>query len=161
MQKMRNKIYPQKITHKRKGRTFVRPFFSKHRPDPSAFSAPISNFLRVLILFPQKIQKQETRLCKKARPQNRPQNPLPAFFTKILQNLKKSVIILQNTREKRSGTKEENNMPLVNAKCTNCGGTLQVDNAKEAAVCPFCNGFKSISLFWKCKKCGIQYIREK
>ena len=29
-------------------------------------------------------------------------------------------------------------MPLVNAKCTNCGGTLQVDNAKEAAVCPFC-----------------------
>ncbi len=52
-------------------------------------------------------------------------------------------------------------MPLVNAKCTNCGGTLQVDNAKEAAVCPFCNGFKSISLFWKCKKCGIQYIREK
>ena len=37
-------------------------------------------------------------------------------------------------------------MPLVNAKCTNCGGTLQVDNAKEAAVCPFCNGFKSISL---------------
>ena len=46
--------------------------------------------------------------------------------------------MLQNTREKRSGTKEENNMPLVNAKCTNCGGTLQVDNAKEAAVCPFC-----------------------
>ena len=29
-------------------------------------------------------------------------------------------------------------MPLVNAKCTNCGGTLQVDAAKEAAVCPFC-----------------------
>ena len=29
-------------------------------------------------------------------------------------------------------------MPLVDAKCTNCGGTLQVDSAKEAAVCPFC-----------------------
>lgn len=29
-------------------------------------------------------------------------------------------------------------MPLVNAKCTNCGGTLQVDNEKDTAVCPFC-----------------------
>lgn len=29
-------------------------------------------------------------------------------------------------------------MPMVNAKCTNCGGTLQVDDDKEAAVCPFC-----------------------
>lgn len=29
-------------------------------------------------------------------------------------------------------------MPLVDAKCTNCGGALQVDSAKEAAVCPFC-----------------------
>ncbi|MCR5151513.1 MAG: hypothetical protein K6B52_09880 [Clostridiales bacterium] len=30
-------------------------------------------------------------------------------------------------------------MPLVKAQCTNCGGTLEVDNSKEAAVCPFCN----------------------
>lgn len=29
-------------------------------------------------------------------------------------------------------------MALVNAKCTNCGGALQVDDNKEAAVCPFC-----------------------
>ena len=30
-------------------------------------------------------------------------------------------------------------MPLVQAKCTNCGATLEVDNAKEAAICPYCN----------------------
>ena len=30
-------------------------------------------------------------------------------------------------------------MPLVNAKCTNCGAPLQVDNSHEAAVCPYCN----------------------
>ncbi len=30
-------------------------------------------------------------------------------------------------------------MPLVNAKCTNCGATLTIDNNKEAAVCEFCN----------------------
>lgn len=29
-------------------------------------------------------------------------------------------------------------MPFVNAKCPNCGGSLQVDNGKRAAVCPFC-----------------------
>lgn len=29
-------------------------------------------------------------------------------------------------------------MPLVNAKCTNCGANLNVDNAKDAAVCEFC-----------------------
>lgn len=29
-------------------------------------------------------------------------------------------------------------MPFVNAKCPNCGGTLQVDNSKRAAMCPFC-----------------------
>ena len=29
-------------------------------------------------------------------------------------------------------------MPLVSAKCTNCGGTLEVDDSKEAAVCPLC-----------------------
>lgn len=29
-------------------------------------------------------------------------------------------------------------MALVPAKCTNCGGTLEVDNTKEAAVCPHC-----------------------
>lgn len=29
-------------------------------------------------------------------------------------------------------------MPLVNAKCPNCGGALQVDNGKRAAICPFC-----------------------
>ena len=32
-------------------------------------------------------------------------------------------------------------MPLVNAKCTNCGGTLQVDAAKEAAVKALGTGF--------------------
>ena len=30
-------------------------------------------------------------------------------------------------------------MPLVQAKCTNCGANLEVDNTKEAAVCPYCN----------------------
>ena len=30
-------------------------------------------------------------------------------------------------------------MSLVKAQCTNCGGTLEVDNSKEAAVCPYCN----------------------
>ena len=29
-------------------------------------------------------------------------------------------------------------MPLVNAKCTNCGAPLQVDNTHEAAVCQYC-----------------------
>lgn len=29
-------------------------------------------------------------------------------------------------------------MPLVNAKCTNCGADLNVDRNKEAAVCEFC-----------------------
>ena len=29
-------------------------------------------------------------------------------------------------------------MPLVKAKCTNCGGTLQVDSEKKAAICPYC-----------------------
>lgn len=29
-------------------------------------------------------------------------------------------------------------MPLVNAKCTNCSATLQVDNTKDALVCPYC-----------------------
>ena len=30
-------------------------------------------------------------------------------------------------------------MPLVKAQCTNCGAALEVDNTKEAAVCPYCN----------------------
>lgn len=30
-------------------------------------------------------------------------------------------------------------MPLVAAKCTKCGGNLQVDDAKDAAICPYCN----------------------
>ena len=29
-------------------------------------------------------------------------------------------------------------MPLISAKCTNCGANLEVDNAKEAAICPYC-----------------------
>ena len=29
-------------------------------------------------------------------------------------------------------------MPFVNAKCPNCGGSLQVDNGKRVATCPFC-----------------------
>lgn len=29
-------------------------------------------------------------------------------------------------------------MPLVNAKCTNCGANLNVDNTKDAAICEFC-----------------------
>ncbi|MDD5847630.1 MAG: leucine-rich repeat protein [Lachnospiraceae bacterium] len=29
-------------------------------------------------------------------------------------------------------------MPLINAKCPNCGGTLQVDSGKDAAICPYC-----------------------
>ncbi|MBQ8000298.1 MAG: hypothetical protein IJ298_03665 [Ruminococcus sp.] len=30
-------------------------------------------------------------------------------------------------------------MPLVAAKCTQCGQNLQIDDAKEAAVCPYCD----------------------
>ena len=29
-------------------------------------------------------------------------------------------------------------MPLVKAQCTNCGAALDVDNQKDAAICPFC-----------------------
>lgn len=29
-------------------------------------------------------------------------------------------------------------MPFVEAKCTNCGHTLKVDNSKDAAICEFC-----------------------
>ena len=29
-------------------------------------------------------------------------------------------------------------MPIVNAKCTNCGANLNVDNTKDAMVCPYC-----------------------
>ena len=29
-------------------------------------------------------------------------------------------------------------MPLVSAKCTNCGGILEVDKSNEAAVCKYC-----------------------
>lgn len=29
-------------------------------------------------------------------------------------------------------------MPFVQAKCTNCGGILEVDNTKDAAICKFC-----------------------
>ena len=30
-------------------------------------------------------------------------------------------------------------MPLVKAQCTSCGGNLDVDNGKDAAICPYCN----------------------
>jgi len=30
-------------------------------------------------------------------------------------------------------------MPLVEAKCTNCGAALQVDDSLDAAICPYCN----------------------
>ena len=30
-------------------------------------------------------------------------------------------------------------MALIKAQCTNCGGVLDVDETKEAAICPFCN----------------------
>ena len=30
-------------------------------------------------------------------------------------------------------------MPYAHAKCTNCGANLEVDNTKDAAVCPYCN----------------------
>lgn len=29
-------------------------------------------------------------------------------------------------------------MPFVAAKCTNCGGDLQIDNTKDAAICQYC-----------------------
>ena len=29
-------------------------------------------------------------------------------------------------------------MPLVQAKCTNCGSNLEIDNTKDAAICPYC-----------------------
>lgn len=30
-------------------------------------------------------------------------------------------------------------MPIVPAICTQCGAQLDVDDSKEAAVCPYCN----------------------
>ncbi len=30
-------------------------------------------------------------------------------------------------------------MPIVQAKCENCGGVLAVDDGQKAAICPFCN----------------------
>ena len=30
-------------------------------------------------------------------------------------------------------------MPLVKAQCTNCGGALEVDTEKKAAICPYCH----------------------
>ncbi len=30
-------------------------------------------------------------------------------------------------------------MPIIPAKCTNCGASLEVDNTKDAAICPYCN----------------------
>ncbi len=30
-------------------------------------------------------------------------------------------------------------MPLMQAKCTNCGAVLSVDTTKDAAICPYCN----------------------
>lgn len=42
-------------------------------------------------------------------------------------------------------------MPLSKAQCTNCGGVLEVDSSKDAAICPFCNTpyviEKAITLF--------------
>lgn len=29
-------------------------------------------------------------------------------------------------------------MPIVPAKCTSCGASLEVDNVKDAAICPYC-----------------------
>ena len=29
-------------------------------------------------------------------------------------------------------------MPIVKAQCTNCGGLLEIDSSKDAAICPFC-----------------------
>lgn len=29
-------------------------------------------------------------------------------------------------------------MPIVSARCPNCGAPLQVDNSKDAAICPYC-----------------------
>lgn len=29
-------------------------------------------------------------------------------------------------------------MPIIPAKCTNCGASLEIDSAKDAAVCPYC-----------------------
>ena len=34
---------------------------------------------------------------------------------------------------------QEKSMSLVKAQCPNCNGFLEVDNSKDAAVCPFCN----------------------
>lgn len=34
---------------------------------------------------------------------------------------------------------EVKTMPLVAAKCTNCGASLEIDNRQEAAICKYCN----------------------
>lgn len=42
-------------------------------------------------------------------------------------------------------------MPLVKAKCPNCGANLQVNSEKDAAICPYCKSAyiveKSIASF--------------
>ncbi len=40
--------------------------------------------------------------------------------------------------QENSFRKRGKNMPLVPAKCTNCGAPLSVDDSKEAAICPYC-----------------------
>lgn len=35
-------------------------------------------------------------------------------------------------------------MPLVNAKCTNCGANLQIDNTQDAAICSYCGSARVI-----------------
>ena len=30
-------------------------------------------------------------------------------------------------------------MPFVQAKCTNCGANLEIDNSRDAYICPYCN----------------------
>ena len=58
-------------------------------------------------------------------------------------------------------------MPLVHAKCTNCGAELEVDRAKDADICPYCgapyvvkaairkfNVKKSQIVRAKCTNCG-------
>ena len=44
-------------------------------------------------------------------------------------------------------------MPLVNAKCTNCGANIKIDDNKEAAVCEFCGSAFIVEKIPTCKRC--------
>ena len=48
-------------------------------------------------------------------------------------------------------------MPIIPAKCTNCGASLEIDSAKDAAVCPYCGSAFIVEKGWKGFTFGDHY----